>query len=220
MKTNIKHTALLSRLSREDENNGTSESILTQKAMLSQYAQKHHFKNIIHYVDDGYSGTNFERPDFQRLMQDIKLGKIGIVITKDISRLGRDYLNTGYLLEDFFPSNNVRFIAINDDVDTDKGINDFTPFKNIMNEWYAKDISKKIRSARKTKALNGDFVVSYAPYGYKKDPKDKHKLIIDEEVVDVVKKIFQLACEGRSAKQICTVLRNEQILKPRAKILK
>lgn len=129
MKTNIKHTALLSRLSREDENNGTSESILTQKAMLSQYAQKHHFKNIIHYVDDGYSGTNFERPDFQRLMQDIKLGKIGIVITKDLSRLGRDYLKTGYLLEDFFPSNNVRFIAINDDVDTDKGINDFTPFK-------------------------------------------------------------------------------------------
>ena len=188
--------------------------------MLTQYAKKNHFPNIEYYVDDGYSGTNFERPDFQRLMNDIKDGKVGIVITKDLSRLGRDYLKTGYLLEDFFPSNNVRFIAINDDVDTDKGINDFTPFKNIMNEWYAKDISKKIRSARKTKALNGDFVASYAPYGYKKDPKDKHKLIIDEEVVDVVKKIFQLACEGRSAKQICTVLRNEQILKPRAKILR
>lgn len=188
--------------------------------MLTQYAKKNHFPKIEYYVDDGYSGTNFERPDFQRLMNDIKDGKVGIVITKDLSRLGRDYLKTGYLLEDFFPSNNVRFIAINDDVDTDKGINDFTPFKNIMNEWYSKDISKKIRSARKTKALNGDFVASYAPYGYKKDPKDKHKLIIDEEVVDVVKKIFQLACEGRSAKQICNVLRNEQILKPRAKILR
>lgn len=111
--------------------------------MLTQYAKKNHFPNIEYYVDDGYSGTNFERPDFQRLMNDIKDGKVGIVITKDLSRLGRDYLKTGYLLEDFFPSNNVRFIAINDDVDTDKGINDFTPFKNIMNEWYAKDISKK-----------------------------------------------------------------------------
>jgi len=188
--------------------------------MLIQYAKKNHFQNIEYYVDDGYSGTNFERPDFQRLMSDIKNGKVGIVITKDLSRLGRDYLKTGYLLEDFFPNNNVRYIAINDDVDTDNGINDFTPFKNIMNEWYAKDISKKIRSARRTKALNGEFVASYAPYGYKKNPNDKHKLIVDEEVREVVKKIFRLACEGKSALQICTVLKNEQILKPRAKILK
>ena len=149
----FKSTALLSRLSREDELLGDSESIMTQKTMLEQYAIKNGFTNIVHYVDDGFSGTNFERPDFLRLVDDIKLGKIETVITKDLSRLGRDYLKTGYYLEEFFPMNGVRFIAINDDVDTLKGIPELTPFKNIMNEWYAKDISKKIRSAYRTKAL-------------------------------------------------------------------
>lgn len=220
MKTNIKHTALLSRLSREDENNGTSESILTQKAMLSQYAQKHHFKNIIHYVDDGYSGTNFERPDFQRLMQDIKLGKIGIVITKDLSRLGRDYIKIGNLLEEYFPKYQVRYIAINDDIDTINGLPEYVPFKNIINEWYARDISRKVRSAYQAKALNGEFTASYAPYGYKKDENDKHHLIIDEETAWVVKEIFELIAKKNSLYQVARILKNKKILKPRAQIMK
>ncbi len=216
----IKHTALLSRLSREDDLQGDSESIQTQKAMLEQYASKNGFKNIIHYVDDGYSGTNFDRPDFQRLMNDIKLGKIGVIITKDLSRLGRDHITTGYLLENYFPKNRVRFIAINDDVDTEKGIPDFTPFKNIMNEWYAKDISKKIRSAYRTKALKGEFTGAYAPYGYNKDPNNKHHLIIDEEEAEVVVMIFELASIGKSAFDISQILKKKEILKPRAKLLK
>ena len=129
----IKHTALLSRLSREDDLQGDSESIQTQKAMLEQYASKNGFTNIIHYVDDGYSGTNFDRPDFQRLMNDIKLGKIGVIITKYLSRLGRDHITTGYLLESYFPDNKVRFIAINDDVDSEKGIPDFVGITLLKN---------------------------------------------------------------------------------------
>ena len=216
----IKHTALLSRLSREDDLQGDSESIQTQKAMLEQYASKNGFTNIIHYVDDGYSGTNFDRPDFQRLMNDIKSGKIGVIITKDLSRLGRDHITTGYLLESYFPDNKVRFIAINDDVDSEKGIPDFAPFKNIMNEWYAKDISKKIRSAYRTKALKGEFTGAYAPYGYKKDPNNKHHLIIDEEEAEVVLMIFELASIGKSAFEISQILKKKEILKPRAKLLK
>lgn len=216
----IKHTALLSRLSREDDLQGDSESIQTQKAMLEQYASKNGFTNIIHYVDDGYSGTNFDRPDFQRLMNDIKLGKIGVIITKDLSRLGRDHITTGYLLESYFPDNKVRFIAINDDVDSEKGIPDFAPFKNIMNEWYAKDISKKIRSAYRTKALKGEFTGAYAPYGYKKDPNNKHHLIIDEEEAEVVLMIFELASIGKSAFEISQILKKKEILKPRAKLIK
>lgn len=213
-------TALLCRLSREDELGGDSESIQTQKKMLTQYANQNHFTNIAYYVDDGYSGTNFERPDFQRLLSDIKAGKISTVITKDLSRLGRDYLKTGYLLENFFPEYNVRFIAINDDVDSSKGIPELTPFKNIMNEWYARDISKKIRSAYRTKAMNGEFTAAYAPYGYKKDPKDKHHLIPNEETAPVVRRIFQMACENYSAFQICVALKRDEILKPRAQITK
>ena len=220
MNTNIKHTALPSRLSREDENIGTSESILTQKTMLTQYAKSHHFKNIIHYVDDGYSGTNFERPDFQRLMQDIKLGKIGVVITKDLSRLGRDYIKIGNLLEEYFPKYQVRYIAINDDIDTINGIPEYVPFKNIINEWYARDISRKIRSAYQTKALNGEFTASYAPYGYKKDENNKHQLIVDEETSWVVKEIFKLIANKNSLYQVARILKDKKILKPRAQIMK
>ena len=187
--------------------------------MLYQYAKEHHFTNIVYYVDDGYSGTTFDRPEFQRLKNDIEKGKVGVVIVKDLSRLGRDHIMTGYYLEHFFPEYKVRFIAINDDVDSEKGINDFTPFKNIMNEWYAKDISKKIRSAYKIKAMNGEFTGAYAPYGYKKNPDNKHQLIINEETAPVVKRIFQMACEGLTAYQICRVLKNEKILKPRAQIM-
>lgn len=219
IKQQDKITALLCRLSREDELVGDSESIQTQKKMLYQYAKEHHFTNIVYYVDDGYSGTTFDRPEFQRLKNDIEKGKVGVVIVKDLSRLGRDHIMTGYYLEHFFPEYKVRFIAINDDVDSEKGINDFTPFKNIMNEWYAKDISKKIRSAYKIKAMNGEFTGAYAPYGYKKNPDNKHQLIINEETAHVVKRIFQMACEGLTAYQICRVLKDEKILKPRAQIM-
>ena len=212
----LKHTALLSRLSKEDELIGESESIQTQKAMLEEYARLHGFINIVHYTDDGYLGTNFDRPEFQRLVNDIKNNLIDTVIVKDLSRLGRDYLKTGYYLEEFFPSFNVRFIAINDDIDSNKGIPELTPFKNIMNEWYAKDISKKIRSAYKTKALKGEFTAAYAPYGYKKDPNDKLHLIIDEEVAPIVKKIFDMATKEYSAYQIARFLRQNKTLKPRS----
>lgn len=211
-----KHTALLSRLSKEDELIGESESIQTQKAMLEEYAKQHGLTNVIHYIDDGYSGTNFERPEFQRLVKDIKNNLIDTVIVKDLSRLGRDYLKVGYYLEEFFPLYMVRFISINDDIDSFKGIPELTPFKNIMNEWYAKDISKKIRSAYKIKALKGEFTASYAPYGYMKDPNDKHHLIIDYEVADVVKEIFMKASIGMSSYQIASYLKDKKILKPRA----
>lgn len=218
--TKFKNTALLSRLSREDELLGDSESITTQKSMLEQYAIRNGFTNIAHYVDDGFSETNFDRPDFIRLVEDVKLGKISTIITKDLSRLGRDYLKTGYYLEEFFPTHNVRFIAINDDVDTSKGIPELTPFKNIMNEWHAKDISKKIRSAYRTKALKGQFTAAYAPYGYKKDFNDRHHLIVDKEAADTVKEIFILASIGRSSFEIANILKDKKILKPRAKVMK
>ena len=187
MKQHNKITALLCRLSREDELQGDSESIQTQKKILCEYATKNNLTNIKYYVDDGYSGTNFERPAFQQLLRDIMDNKVEAVIVKGLSRLGRDYIKTGQLLEEFFPNFNVRFIAINDDVDSNRGIPELTPFKNIMNEWYARDISKKIKSAFLIKAKNGEFTGSHAPYGYKKNPNNKHQLIVNEETAPVVK---------------------------------
>lgn len=215
----IMHTALLSRLSKEDELIGESESIQTQKAMLEEYAKLHGFTNVIHYTDDGYSGTNFERPNFKRMINDIEHNLIDTVIVKDLSRLGRDYLKTGYYLEDFFPKYKVRFISLNDDIDSNDGIPELTPFKNIMNEWYAKDISKKIRSAYKTKALKGEFTASFAPYGYIKDSNDKHHLLIDLDVIDVVRTIFTKASKGASAYEIASYLKKNRILKSRAYML-
>ncbi len=214
-----KITALYCRLSRDDDYQGDSVSITTQKSMLSQYAIDNNLSNLVYYVDDGYSGTNFERPDFQRLLNDIEKGNIGTIITKDLSRLGRDYLKTGYYMECYFPDNKVRYIAINDNVDTYKENNEFTPFKNIINEWYAKDISKKIKSAYRTKALKGEFTGAYAPYGYKKDPNDKHHLIIDEETAPVVKHIYELGAQGFTPYQISMQLKKEGLLKPRAKMM-
>lgn len=211
-----KTTALYCRLSRDDELQGDSASIQTQKSMLMQYAKQNNFYDTAYYVDDGYSGTTFERPDFQRLLDDITDGKIGTIITKDLSRLGRDYLKTGFYTECYFPENNVRYIAVNDNMDTANGDNEFAPFKNIMNEWYARDISKRLRSAYRTKALKGEFTGAYAPFGYKKDPNDKHKLIVDEETAPTVKRIFELAASGVSPFRISTILKHEKVLKPRA----
>lgn len=211
-----KAAALYCRFSRDDLMQGDSASIQTQKAMLAQFAKQNGLYETVFYVDDGYTGTNFERPDFQKLLSDIESGRIGTVITKDLSRLGRNYLQTGFYTECYFPDNQVRYIAINDNVDTSKGENEFAPFRNIMNEWYARDNSRKVKSAYRTKAIKGEFTGPYAPYGYKKSPEDKHKLIIDEEVAPNVRKIYELAASGVTLFRISMYLKKQGILKPRA----
>jgi len=214
-----KTTALYCRLSKDDEYVGDSSSIQTQKAMLEKYAYDNGMYNLELYVDDGYSGTNFDRPDFQRLLTDIENGKISTVITKDLSRLGREYLQTGYYTEIFFPQNNIRYIAINDGVDSKNGENEFMPFKNIINEWYAKDISRKVKSAKKIKAEKGEFLGSFVPYGYKRSTEIKNKLIIDEETAPTIRKMFELAANGMSVFKIARYLENQKILKPQAKAM-
>ena len=210
-----KITALYCRLSRDDEYNGDSMSIQTQKAMLKRYAEENDFFNCVYFIDDGYSGTNYNRPDFQRLLSEIEADRIGTVIVKDLSRLGREYLQTGYYTEIFFPKHDVRFIAVNDNVDSNKGDNEFAPFKNIINEWYAKDISRKVRSAFKTKALNGEFTGMRAPYGYKKSPENKHILIPDEHA-SIVQRMYRMAMEGKSCGVIANILKKENIPTPGA----
>ena len=192
-----KITALYGRLSRDDELVGDSNSIVHQKEMLAKYAKEHGFTNTAFYIDDGFSGTNFNRPDFQRMMSDAEEGKIATIIVKDMSRFGRDYIMVGYYTEIYFPNSDIRFIAINDQVDTVSATdNDFTPFKNIMNEWYAKDTSKKIKAVLKTKGNSGKHLSTLPPFGYKKDPNDKEKWIVDEEAASTVKEIFDLYIGG------------------------
>ena len=199
--------ALYCRLSRDDELQGDSNSIKNQKAILSKYAQEHGFTNPRFYVDDGYSGTNFNRPDFQRLMDDVNDGKVRTIIVKDMSRLGRDYLKVGFYTEITFPEANVRFIAINDQVDSESGTdNDFTPFRNIINEWYAKDTSKKIRAVFKAKGMSGKHLCTIPPYGYRKDDHDKQQWLVDEEAAKVVKEIFSLCMQGFGPTQIARIL--------------
>ena len=186
-------TALYCRLSKDDELVGDSNSIVHQKEMLAKYAKEHGFTNIEFYIDDGYSGTNFNRPDFQRMMADVEEGKISTVIVKDMSRFGRDYIMVGYYTEIYFSNLDIRFIAINDNVDSDiQTENDLTPFKNVFNEWYAKDTSKKIRSVFKAKGNSGKHLTTNPPFGYKKDPDDREKWIIDEEAAVTVRRIFQM----------------------------
>lgn len=168
--------ALYVRLSRDDELEGDSNSIANQKKLLSKYAKEHHYTNTKVYADDGYTGTNFNRPAFKRLVEDIEMGYISTVIVKDMSRLGRNYLQVGYYTDTFFPDNDIHFIAVNDCVDSDNEDDDFTPFRNIINEWYAKDISRKVRSSKKLRGNAGE-PLSTAPYGYLRDPDDKRKWI-------------------------------------------
>ncbi|MCD8214573.1 MAG: recombinase family protein [Clostridiales bacterium] len=210
-----KITALYCRLSRDDEYSGDSMSIQTQKSMLKRYAEENGFTNCEYFIDDGWSGTSFDRPDFQRLISEIEANRVETVIVKDLSRLGREYLKTGYYTEIFFSQRDVRFIAINDNVDTLSGDNDFAPFKNIINEWYAKDISRKIRSAYKTKAQNGEYLGAYAPYGYAKSPEDKHKLIPNENA-PTVRRMFQMALDGISCSEIARRFKAEHIITPSA----
>jgi len=184
---NDKITALYCRLSRDDELQGDSNSIKNQKAILQKYADENGFRNTVFFVDDGYSGTTFERPDWQRLMGLVDEGKVGTIIVKDMSRLGRDYLQVGMYTEMVFPNNDIRFIAINNGVDSINGTeNDMTPFINIFNEFYAKDTSRKIRAVFKAKGQAGKPLCTNPPYGYIKDPKDKNHWIIEETAAAVV----------------------------------
>lgn len=210
-----KITALYCRLSRDDDLQGDSNSIINQKNILQKYAEDNGFKNIVTFVDDGYSGTTFNRPDWTRLMEHVNRDEVATIIVKDMSRLGRDYLKVGYFTQILFPENGIRFIAINNGVDSDKPTdNDFTPFLNIINEWYAKDTSKKIRAVFKSKADRGETLTFLPPYGYMKDPNDKHKWIIDDEASIVVKEIFRLCINGLGVSKIANELNNRNIMPP------
>ena len=211
-----KITALYCRLSRDDELSGDSNSIVHQKEILSAYAEKRGFVNARFYVDDGYSGTNFNRPDFLRMMDDVNNGLVGTIIVKDMSRFGRDYIMVGYYTEIMLPQMDIRFIAVNDNVDSEnQADNDFTPFRNIINEWYAKDTSKKIRSVLKAKGNSGKHLSVIPPFGYKKDPNDKEKWIIDEDAAQIVRKIYRLYLEGNTMGGIARMLTAERIETPK-----
>ena len=207
-------TALYCRLSQEDERLGESLSIENQRLMLQKYAEEHRFPNIQFYVDDGFSGADFNRPDFKRMMNDVECGKVGIVIVKDQSRLGRDYLQTGMLMEITFPQYDVRFIAINDGVDSANGVSDFSGIKNYFNDFYARDTSRKIRAVQRAKGERGERVSSATPYGYMRNPENKKELIPDPETAPVVKRIFEMCANGMGVGKICDVLTKDSILAP------
>ena len=210
-----KITALYERLSKDDDLLGESNSIINQKAMLENYAKQNGFKNIRHYTDDGYSGGNFERPDWKRMVTDIQAGLIGTVIVKDMSRVGRDYLQTGFYTEVLFKQQGVRFIAVSNGVDsTDATSSEFAPFLNIMNEWYLRDCSRKIRASYKLRGNAGKHTTNNVPYGYKKSPDDKNQWIIDEEVAPVVRRIYRLCVEGYGIGDIAKILREDKIETP------
>lgn len=202
-----KITALYCRLSVDDSVDGESNSITNQKDILGRYAKQHGYRNPQFYIDDGYSGTNFNRPDFQRMMSDVDDGKIDTIIVKDMSRLGRDYLRVGYLTEITFADKDIHFIAINDNVDSENGAdNELIPFKNVFNEWLARDTSKKIRAVMKNKGESGKPLTNTPPLGYKKDPMDKNKWIIDEESAPTVREIFQMCVDGHNPSVIAKIL--------------
>ncbi len=204
--------ALYCRLSRDDGNVQESSSIQTQKEILSRYARENGINNTTFYVDDGYSGTNFQRPSFQKMIADIESGKINCVITKDLSRLGRNYLETGVFIEVYFPEHNVRYIAINDVVDTSRQESaDFTPFRNIINDFYAKDTSKKVRAIKRAQGQAGEHLTK-PPYGYIVSPTDKKQWIVDEEAAAVVKRIFDLCIGGKGPAQIAKILKADNVL--------
>lgn len=200
-------TACYCRLSCDDDLDGDSNSIRNQKMLLQKYADENHLRNVRFYVDDGFSGSNFERPDFKRMMSDVEDGKISTVIVKDMSRFGRDHILVGYYTKYYLAEADVRFIAIYDQVDSEKNPDDdITPFKNILNEMYAKDCSKKIKAVFKAKGNAGKHLASIPPLGYKKDPENKEKWIIDEKGAEIVREIFKLCVQGFGPTQIARIL--------------
>ncbi len=209
------YTALYCRLSSDDDLEGDSNSIKNQKLLLSDYAKENKFRNIRFYIDDGYSGSNFERPAFKRLLNDVENGEISTVIVKDMSRLGRDHILVGYYTKYYFPDADVRFIAIYDQMDTETNPDDdIIPFKNILNEMYAKDCSRKIKAVMKAKGNSGKHLTTIPPLGYMKDPEDKEKWIVDEEGALIVKEIFNLCVKGYGPKQIARILTERGIETP------
>ena len=209
-------TALYCRLSRDDELQGDSNSIINQKKILQKYALDHGWKNIRFYIDDGISGTTFNRPGFQEMIADIEAGIVKRVIIKDMSRLGRDYLQVGMYTEIMFPEHDVHFIAVNDGVDSKQGDNEFTPFRNIINEWYANDTSKKIRAVMKVKGNAGEHLTTNAPYGYMKDPANPKQWVRDNDAANVVYDIGLYVMDGYGPSQIARLLKQRKILTPAA----
>lgn len=212
-----KITALYCRLSRDDELSGDSNSIINQKSILSKFAKDNHLKNPRFFIDDGVSGTTFERDGFKAMLHEIENGNVETVVVKDMSRFGRDYLKVGFYTEILFVEKNVRFIAINNGIDSKNQMDsDFTPFLNIINEWYAKDTSKKIRAVFKSKGESGKYLTATPPYGYMKSSDDKYKWIIDDEAAVVVKRIFKMCFDGMGPTMIARQLKEEKILTPTA----
>lgn len=210
-------TALYLRLSRDDELQGDSNSILNQKAILSKYAKDNHLSSPTFFVDDGFSGTNFERPGWNDMLEQIEAGKVKTVVVKDMSRLGRDYLKVGFYTEVLFVEKGIRFIAINNGIDSNnQQDSDFTPFLNIINEWYAKDTSKKIRAVMKSKGEAGEYLCTHPPYGYRKDPDNPKKWLVDEEAAQVVRRIYALCLEGYGPTQIARILKEDGVPVPTA----
>ena len=220
MTTNTKYpdniTALYARLSQEDALDGESNSIANQKKILLKYATDNHFSNPTFFIDDGVSGVTFDRPGWNEMIRLAEAGKVQTVIVKDMSRMGRDYLKVGYYTESFFAERDIRYIAINDGVDSNKGDNDFTPFRNLFNDFYARDTSKKIRAVMRAKGNAGEHLCTNPPYGYMKDPADKKKWIVDEEAAEIVKRIFDLCIAGKGPMQIAKLLTAEHILTVKA----
>ncbi len=213
----IKITALYERLSRDDELQGESNSITNQKHFLEDYARKNGFVNIRHFIDDGVSGTTFDREGFQSMIAEVEAGNVAVIIVKDMSRFGRDYLKVGFYTEVMFKEKGVRFIAINNGIDSsNQQDSDFTPFLNIMNEWYARDSSRKIQAIFKARMQEGKRVSPSVPYGYRRDPDDKQHLIIDPEPAAVVRRIFKLVLEGNGVNRIADILYADKILIPSA----
>jgi DNA invertase Pin-like site-specific DNA recombinase len=210
------NAALYMRFSKDDGQTCDSSSITTQKMMLEKYCQDNGFKIYDSYVDDGYTGLNFDRPDFQRLLNDIDGANVNLVITKDLSRLGRDYIQTGYYSEVYFPEHGIRYIAVNDGFDSLKADNDIAPFKNILNNMYSRDLSRKIKSAIRQRVTHGLYCAGFTPYGYKKDPNNKNRLVVDEKAAENVREIFRLALEGKGCMVIARSLAARQILSPAA----
>lgn len=213
-KKRYRQGAFYLRLSKDDENNKESSSISNQRKLLQEYALKEGFNIVAEFCDDGVSGTTFDRPGFNQLIQAIEDGLIDLVLVKDLSRLGRDYIQTGQYTEIYFPSKNVRFIAVNDDVDSDQPLNDLAPFRNVVNEMVARDTSRKIRSSFQTKMKEGAYIGNFAPYGYQKDSLNKNHLILDRNVSAIVHHIFEMAAFGMSSSSIAKYLNEQKVSSP------
>ena len=210
--TEEKITALYERLSRDDDLTGDSNSILNQKRYLESYAVQRGYTNIVHYTDDGWSGGNFDRPAWKRLVADIEAGKVAHLLCKDLSRIGRNYLQTGFYTEVMFRQNGVHFVAVANNIDSEEqDSGEFAPFLNIMNEWYLRDQSKKVSAAYRVKGKAGKPTTNNAIYGYKKDPEDKDHWLVDEEAAAVVRRIFRLAVEGHGPHEIAKILTQEKV---------